>query len=126
MARLKNTFSYERESKTLEFKSALPNFSSLIKTCIAFANGVGGRIIIGVDDMTKKLLGVTDKERDRLYDEFPNSLFDSTSPSLLAQIYEKRLNDLSVLIIEIPISPKKPYFLKSEGIPKGVLCSCRL
>ena len=41
----KKTIVYaERESKTLEFKSILPDFGKLIKTCIAFANGVGGEL----------------------------------------------------------------------------------
>ena len=119
MTKLTPLFS-EKESKTLEFKSKLPNFINLIKTCIAFANGIGGKIIIGIDDKTRQSIGIEDKERDRLYDDFPSSLYDSTSPSLFAQIYEQRFDDLSVLIIEIPLSPKKPYFLKIEGIPNGI------
>ena len=58
----------DRESRTLEFKSKLPEFSKLIKTCIAFANGVGGQIVIGVEDETRELIGVTDMDRDRLYE----------------------------------------------------------
>ena len=116
----KNIFLPERASKTLEFKSILPDFSKLIKTCIALANGSGGQIIIGIEDGTRKLIGVTDKDRDRLYDEFPNSLYDNVSPTLLPQIYEKRIETESVLIIQISPSPKKPYFLKSDGFPKGV------
>src|SRR5690348_11951419 len=100
----------DRESKVLEFKSKLPNFSNLIKTCVAFANGVGGKIVIGVDDKSREILGIDDAIRDRVYDEFPNSLYDATSPNLLAEIYEKRFDDLSVIIIEIPNSIKKPVF----------------
>src|ERR1700722_16342143 len=116
----KSLIHFERESKTLEFKSRLPDFIKLIKTCIAFANGVGGQILIGIEDKTKEVIGITDKDRDRLYDEFPNSLYDSVNPTLLPQIYEKRIKDTSILIIQIPPSPKKPYFLKSDGFPKGV------
>lgn len=104
----------ERESKHLEFKSTVPKLRSLVKTCIAFANGSGGRIIIGVDDKTREIIGVTDGERDQLYDEFPNSLFDSTSPNLFAQIYERNFNDRSILIIEVSPGLKKPYFLITE------------
>lgn len=77
----------ERESKTLEIKSALLKFDTLIKTCIAFANGIGGTIVIGVEDETRTIIGVNEAIRKRVFDEFPNSLFDSTSPPLLAQIY---------------------------------------
>ncbi len=40
-------------------------------------------------------------------------MYDSTSPGLLAEIYEKR-------VIEVPNSIKKPVFMKQEGIRKGV------
>jgi len=120
---LENKVSYiypERESKSLEFKSQLPNFHNLIKTCVAFANGMGGKIIVGIDDKSREVIGIDDKIRNRVYDEFPNSLYDATSPSLFAEIYEKRYDDLSVIIIEIPYGSKKPVFIKKEGIPEGV------
>ncbi len=116
----KKHFFDKRESKVLEFNSSLPKFEVLIKTCIAFANGVGGRIVVGVEDGTQKICGITDATRKRIYDEFPNSLYDSTSPNLLAQVYEKNFNDHSVIIIEIPQSIKKPCFNRKEGIPRGV------
>ncbi|OGT30687.1 MAG: hypothetical protein A3E87_06925 [Gammaproteobacteria bacterium RIFCSPHIGHO2_12_FULL_35_23] len=109
----------EHESKTLEFKSKLPKLQKLVKTCVAFANAYGGKILIGIED-DGSIVGVSDAVRNRVYDEFPNSLYDSTSPGLLAEIYEKRIGEKSILIIEIPSSIKKPVFLKEEGLPKGV------
>lgn len=110
----------ERESKTLELKLQMPVFHNLVKTCVAFANGVGGKIVIGVEDKNREVIGINDETRNRIYDEFPNSLYDATSPGLLAEIYEKRFDDVNVIIIEIPSSIKKPVFIKSEGTPKGV------
>lgn len=109
----------ERESKLIEFKSKVPRFDALIKTSIAFANAAGGRIIIGVDDISHEVVGITNDDRNKIYDDFPNSLYDSTNPSLIAQIYEQNFGEHSVLIIEIPASPRKPYFLKSKGISNG-------
>ncbi|WP_194848242.1 RNA-binding domain-containing protein [Candidatus Neptunochlamydia vexilliferae] len=118
---MKEKFFYEeRESKALEFKSKLPQFMTLIKTCVAFANGSGGKIIIGVENDSREVIGITDQDRERLFESFPNSLYDSVSPTLLLQVWGKSYNDVSVLVIEIPTSPKKPYFLKSDGMPKGV------
>ncbi|MDF1655625.1 MAG: ATP-binding protein [Coxiellaceae bacterium] len=110
----------ERESKTLEFKSKLPSLQTLIKTCVAFANTAGGSIIIGIEDQSRKIIGASDKDRDRLYEDFPNSLYDSTSPGLFIHIYEKNLNDCVVMIIEVPFSAKRPVYIKQEGMPKGV------
>ncbi len=110
----------ERESKVLEFNSNIKKFDGIIKTAVAFANGVGGKIIIGVDDATRGVIGIDDELRDRIYDDFPNSLYDSTSPNLIPQIYEQSFGERAVLVIEIPPSLKKPCFLRSKGIPKGV------
>jgi len=52
----------------------------LIKTCIALANGVGGRIVVGVKDSILEICGISEKIRKRVYDEFPNNLYDSTRP----------------------------------------------
>ena len=105
-----DTLPFERESKTLEFKSSINRFDAIHKTCVAFANGVGGKIVVGVDDKTREVIGVDDKQRDRIYDDFPNSLFDSTSPRLIAQIYEQRIADNMVIVIEIPPAFKKTLF----------------
>src|SRR3972149_11304862 len=110
----------ERESRSLEFKSKLPKFQSLIKTCIAFANGSGGRVMIGIEDNTRRIIGITEEDRDKIYNDFLNSLYDSTSPNIFAQIYENNYNGVLILTIKIPPCPKKPYFLKNEGIPKSV------
>ncbi len=58
--------------------------------------------------------------RDRIYDEFVNSLYDSTSPNLIPQIYEQLIGNKEIIIIEIPSLLKKPCFIKRDGIPKGV------
>lgn len=110
----------ERESKTLEFKSTVKTFNNIIRTAIAFANGVGGKIVIGVEDNTRKILGVSDTLRDRIYDDFPNSLYDSTQPRLIPLIYEQWLGKHAVIVIEIPPILKKPCFLLSKGLPGGV------
>ncbi len=109
----------ERESKFLEFKSKVPDFTVLIKTCIAFANAAGGRIIIGVEDATREIIGVSEKDRLRLHEDFPNSLYDSVSPNLVPQVYEQNFGAQTVTIIEIPMSPRKPYFLKTAGVANG-------
>jgi predicted HTH transcriptional regulator len=109
----------DRESKLLEFKSRVTDFLPLIKTSIAFANAAGGRIIIGVDDKTRAIIGATGNDRIRIQDDFPNSLYDSVAPNIIPQIYERNFADKIVIVIEIPASPRKPYFLKSVGTANG-------
>jgi ATP-dependent DNA helicase RecG len=109
-----------RESKILEFKALPPKFETLIKTCIAFANTAGGKIIIGIEDTSREIIGIDEHDRERIFDEFPNSLYDNTSPAMISRIYEQNFDGKSVLIIDIPTSTKRPCFLKKKGIPKGV------
>ena len=40
------------EGKTLEFKRDLSSPGPMLKTLIAFANTAGGRLIVGIDEMT--------------------------------------------------------------------------
>jgi ATP-dependent DNA helicase RecG len=110
----------ERESKTLELKWRLPDFRALAKACVAFANCAGGEIVIGVKDVSREVVGVSENERDRLYDEFPSSVYDLVSPVLIPHIYEKSMNGLCVMIVKIWPGDCKPYFIKSLGIPVGV------
>ncbi len=47
------------ESKNVEFKVQRPERSiKYMKSVVAFANGKGGRIIFGVDDKTKEVVGI--------------------------------------------------------------------
>lgn len=108
------------ESRHLEFKSSLPALTQLIKTCVAFANGVGGKIIIGVEDETRKIIGINESIRRDVYERFPNSLYDSTEPKLIAEIYEKNFGANNVIIIDMSSVLKKPAYIKKEGITKGV------
>lgn len=108
------------ESKNLEFKSKVPKYENLIKTCVAFANGSGGQILIGIEDKNKKIIGFSETDRQKIYHDFQNSLYDSTTPSLFADIYEKNMGDESILVIEIAHANKKPCFVTKEGPTKGV------
>ena len=52
------------ESKTLEFKQQLPKEQQITKTLIAFANGSGGKFIVGVTD-DRQLVGIQDDIFDK-------------------------------------------------------------
>ena len=110
----------KRESKSVEFKSRATEFRKLARTCVAFANGAGGEILIGIEDQNRAIIGITEADRNSIYDDFPNSLYDLVRPAILPQIYEKNVDDKDVLIVKIWPGSRKPYLIKSEGMPKGV------
>ena len=45
--------------KKLELKKELPESKKYIKTIVAFANTAGGKLIIGVSDDTKEIVGIS-------------------------------------------------------------------
>lgn len=116
-----NTIIYtSKESKILEFKETLPNKNQLIKTCVAFANGQGGEIIIGVKDITREVIGISEKLANKILEETSNSIYDSISPTLIPEVFEKNLNGKLIVIIKVYPGQKPPYFIKQEGSKKGV------
>jgi len=48
------------EGKTLEFKRDLSSPDRVIRTLVAFANTAGGTLLVGVEDKTRRVLGVAD------------------------------------------------------------------
>ena len=49
------------ESKNLEYKGERPaKGKSYMKSVVAFSNGVGGKIVFGIEEKTLKVLGVPD------------------------------------------------------------------
>ena len=49
---------FSGESKNIEYKVVVPDKSEkYMKTVVAFANTQGGRLVIGIDDKTHKIIG---------------------------------------------------------------------
>ena len=55
-----NKLLQKTEGKILEFKQDLSSPEKVLRTIIAFANTSGGALIIGVEDSTKKILGISE------------------------------------------------------------------
>ena len=69
------------ESKNIEYKIALPEKSDkYLKSVVAFANTSGGKIIIGIDDKEKKIVGVDEKSVFQIMDKIANAISDSCEP----------------------------------------------
>lgn len=97
------------ESRTLEFKKELPTDSSKwIKTIVAFANGAGGKLVIGVNNQRKiiglpykpEFLEIGDMLRVNLYR--PTYKTDSTMLEECRESAEK-------LPCKCPVSAEKVY-----------------
>ena len=72
------------ESKNMEFKIQLPDDSRrYMKTVVAFANTSGGKIILGVDDVTKDIVGVDRNSVFQIMDQIANAVSDMCVPQIV-------------------------------------------
>jgi ATP-dependent DNA helicase RecG len=106
------------EGKTLEFKRDLSSPKNMLKTLVAFANTAGGRLLIGVEDRTKEVLGVENPldEEERLC----NLIADNIEPRLVPNVEMIAFKDKTLLGVEVYPSGSRPHWLKSEGATEGV------
>lgn len=109
----------ESESSTLEFKEKIPSRDQVLKTVIGFCNLYGGRIVIGVKD-SGQVVGIEEKEVERILEDLDKSIYESCSPPILPDIHTQRLGEKLLIIIVVSPGMQKPYFLRAEGVAKGV------
>ncbi|SHL01098.1 RNA-binding domain-containing protein [Fibrobacter sp. UWEL] len=108
------------ESRTLEFKAVLPQDSrKWLKTIVAFANGAGGKLVVGVDDQ-RRVLGISD---DIDVFEFKDKIVDvvatSCEPMIFPNVYAKSLEGKTIVVIQVYPGHGTPYHIKSDGLERG-------
>ena len=108
------------ESKNIEYKMALPEKSDkYLKSVVAFANTSGGKIIIGIDDKEKKIVGVDEKSVFQIMDKIANAISDSCEPQIIPNITFQTIRGKCVVIVEIYPGANRPYYIKNAGKEKG-------
>lgn len=109
------------ESKSIEFKVCRPEKSiKYMKSVIAFANGKGGKIIFGIDDETREIIGISEDNLFREMDAITNAISDSCEPVIVPEIYLQTIDNKHIIIVEISSGKQKPYYIKQDGITEGV------
>ena len=104
------------ESKNVEFKVQRPDKSmKYMKTVVAFANGKGGRIIFGIDDKTREVVGIPDDKVFREIDAITNAISDSCEPTIIPDVYLQNINDKPVIVAEIRTDVGNHIILRQRG-----------
>jgi len=108
------------ESKTVEFKEALPkNSANYTKTVVAFANTQGGKLVFGVVDETREIVGIDDSILFQTMDSIANAISDSCEPQLIPEIEPCTVQGKTVIVVTVSPEPQRPYYLKSQGKEQG-------
>jgi ATP-dependent DNA helicase RecG len=106
----------QEEGKTLEFKENSKSLERIIHTIIAFANTAGGKILIGIKDKTKEIIGLNDPVEEEM--RLANAIADSIEPLFNPDIHVLSWRNKEFLLIQVPHSIG-PYYTKSKGLKKG-------
>ncbi len=100
------------EGKTLEFKQDASSLAGIVKTVVAFANTSGGTIVIGIEDTTKKIFGLSDPLEDEM--RIINKISESVMPFFMPNIDIQTYRNKALILIQVPYAIG-PYYLIKDG-----------
>ena len=109
------------ESKNVEFKENLPEKSiKYMKSVVAFANGIGGKIIFGIADKTREVVGFDKEDVFKKMDAIANAVSDSCEPAIIPDITLQTVEGKTVIVVEVSQGRQRPYYIKVLGRDGGV------
>lgn len=94
----------EHEGQNLEFKNYQQKLNpDIYETLCAFANREGGNIFIGIDDRTRKIIGVPDTVVDQMKKDFTNGVANPEKifPRLTYELNETKIDGKTILYTTI-------------------------
>jgi predicted HTH transcriptional regulator len=95
------------EGQAVEFEKSIPSEDDIARDIVAFANADGGKIVYGLDDKNKHLVGVD--YHPELKEQIEKIGKNHCSPpiSLTVEMVEK--SDKKMFVISIPEGDDKPF-----------------
>lgn len=104
------------ESKNVEFKENLPEKSiKYMKSVVAFANGTGGKIIFGIADKTREVVGFDKEDVFKKMDAIANAVSDSCEPAIIPDISLQTIDGKTVIVAEdFKVSPPSIDEIENE------------
>lgn len=97
------------EDSKNQFKENFHNVDSLAAEIVAFSNSGGGRIIIGIEDVSCKVKGLTKEDVSRINLLISNAATQSVRPPINPVSENINHPDGLVMVLTIPDGISKPY-----------------
>jgi ATP-dependent DNA helicase RecG len=97
------------ETSQVQFKANVTNEQSIAQEMVAFANTKGGTILIGVDDKTWDIIGLTDDDLRRLTNLLVNASSQHIKEPIFIETDTIEYEGKKVLIVNVPEGIAKPY-----------------
>lgn len=105
----------QQEGETLEFKREMPSSSDLAKLITAFYNTRGGVIVFGVEDKTRRPVGVTNPQK--IEEGVINILRARCSLDAMPGIEIITYQGMEFVAATCPQGARKPYLVNGETRP---------
>jgi ATP-dependent DNA helicase RecG len=102
------------EGKDLEFKENLDSKNGILATIIAFSNTAGGKLVLGINDKTHAITGISDPHLAE--EKLSNIISDSIEPRIAPNIEIIPWRDTHIIIVDVSLGASRPYFLKSKAL----------
>ena len=96
------------EDSQHQFKENLTNIDSLAAELVAFSNGAGGALVIGVSD-DGEVIGLSSKDVGRLNQLISNASSQHVRPPIHPTTQNLTIDDKVVMIVNVPEGLNKPY-----------------
>jgi ATP-dependent DNA helicase RecG len=97
------------ESSKVQFKERLPHIDNLTHELIAFANTSGGYLLIGVDDKTGDLKGLSFSEIQESNSQIANAASQKIFPSIRVITETISVENQNIIVVKIEEGVNKPY-----------------
>ena len=111
---------FHSEGNNIEFKLELPHKDlGFLKTVVAFANGLGGKIVFGICNDNHAVIGMDDDTLFQDIDTITNLIADNCEPAILPSVYPQTINRKTVIVAQIPAGRQRPYYVKKLGVMDG-------
>ena len=91
---------------------------------VAFANGAGGKIIFGIADKTREVVGFDKEEVFKKMDAIANAVSDSCEPAIIPDITLQTVDGKTVIVVEVSEGRQRPYYIKAPWQRWRCICSC--
>ena len=105
------------ETDRLEFKCEVPQHDKrYLKTVVAFANGLGGSVIFGINDKTLDVVGVPDDDLRKMEDGLASAISSACAPAIVPSFSRETVDGKTLLVVDIYPGRNTPYHIKMEGL----------
>jgi len=97
------------ESSKVQFKERLKDAHSVSQEMVAFANLHGGIILIGIEDKTGKINGLSFEEIQKHNEFIVNAANNNIKPELFIETEQVIINKQNIMLVHISEGINKPY-----------------